>query len=121
MKKIILSLVALSTLTLVACGPSKTYTTIETAQKTAMADLDTVTVTSSINTIVDSWTTACTEATTANGAAKEDEAQKITDLNTALQAKVTAKSDSLTQILIQQMTLIEDISEPAEVESTPAK
>ncbi|MEG0655451.1 MAG: hypothetical protein RR465_00300, partial [Mucinivorans sp.] len=65
MKKILLSLVALSTVALVACGPSKTYTSIEAATKTAMTDLDTVTVASSVATIANTWSAACSDATAA--------------------------------------------------------
>lgn len=123
MKKILLSLLALSAVVLVACGPSKTYTAIETATKTAMTDLDTVTTATSVATIANNWATACSDAKTATGELKGEEATKVADLGAALQTKVTAKSDSLTQILIQQMTVVEEVvADPAaETAATPAK
>lgn len=116
MKKTLLSLLAVSAM-LVACGPSKTYVALETATTEATVALDTVTSPSSVATIADNWTTVCAETIAANGELKGEEVTKFTDLQTALQSKVSAKSDSLSQLLIQQMEVI-NIEEPIEGETT---
>lgn len=118
MKKTLLSLLALSTVVLVACGPSKSYVAIEKATTEATAALDTVTCPASVATIAANLGTVCAEATAANGVVEGEEATKLADLAAAFQAKATAKSDSLTQILIQQMTVVEEVVEPAEAVAT---
>ena len=115
MKKTVLSLLALSAV-LVACGPSKTYVALEKATTDATVALDTVTSPMSVATIASTWSTACADAIAANGELKGDEATKFADLQTALQNKVSVKSDSLSQVLIQQMTVVE-VAEPAEGEA----
>lgn len=110
MKKTLLSLLALSAM-LVACGPSKTYVVLDEATTTATLALDTVSSPMAVVTITQAWHTACSDAVAANGELKGEELTKFTDLQTALQGKVTAKSDSLSQILIEQMTVV-NVDEP---------
>lgn len=114
MKKILLSLLALSAVVLVACGPTATFSAIEKANNDATAQLDTATATASVAAIMAAYETAVADATTTNGELKGEEATKATDLAAALQTKAMSISDSLTQIMIQQMitksdsTLVEE-------------
>lgn len=115
MKKVLLSLLALSTVALVACGPSKTYSEVEKATSAAIAQLDTVTSAGAVQTVIATWSTAVSDATTANGEVKGEEATKIADLTTSLQTKAASKSDSLTKIMLeQQMVVIEEAVPAAE-------
>lgn len=108
MKKILLSLLALSAVVLVACGPSATFTAIEKANADATTQLDSVTTAASIAAIMATYETAIADATTTNGELTAEEAPKAAELATALQTKAIAISDSLTQIMIQQMIATSD-------------
>lgn len=106
MKKILFSLLALS-VALVSCGPSKTYVAVEEATAIAMTALDTVSAPSSVVEIASNWSAVCGDAIASNGELKGEEVSKFMDMQIALQGKVTLKSDSLSRLLIQQMTIIE--------------
>lgn len=113
MKKTVLSLLTLSAV-LVSCGPTKTYVALEEATTCASAALDTVSSPMAVATIAKNWSLTCADLMASNGELKGEEVAQFTELQMALQQKVTQKSDSLAQLLIQKMTLIQP-SEPLTV------
>lgn len=99
MKKVLLSLVALSAVALVACGPSKSFTETEKAVNEACAQLDAVTSIDQIATIGGEFETKCAAIVTANGdKMSETETAKIEEITAAMVAKLQVKADSLNQI-----------------------
>lgn len=97
MKKVLLSLLTLSAVVLVACGPSKAYTTAQTATNNAMEQLATVADQAALAAIQTQWTEAVVDASTLQG----DEAVQFTELAATFTSAVQAKADSLNQVALE--------------------
>lgn len=103
MKKTFLSLFALVALTLVACGPSKAYTSTADYMNSQMAKLDSVQTFDELVAFQAAFVEGGKEITNANNLAGEElTEQEDADLN-ALAAKLTEKMQAKVQELAPSM------------------
>lgn len=101
MKKALLSLLSLSAIVLVACGPSKAYVASEAAANDAMAKLETVSDMAQVPTIMNEYTTQIETIATENGALAGDEATKFSEVANKVAALAQVKADSLNKVAME--------------------
>lgn len=100
MKKVLLSLLALSTVALVACGPSKTYVAVESASTAAMEQLNGTVDSAALVSIQTTWTEAIVAAE-AEAPLTGEEATKAGELKASVATSIAAKADSLAAVAAQ--------------------
>lgn len=98
MKKALLSILTLSAIVLVACGPSKAYTASEAAANDAIAKIEAAASVEEINTVMADYSAQIETATAENGAMSEAEATKFAEVLTNLTTVSSTKLDSLNQV-----------------------
>lgn len=101
MKKVLLSLLALSAVVLVACGASKTYVAVEKATTEAMAQVATATDLTVLGEIQNKWSADVAAAQT-DAPLTGEELTKFNTLTSTFDSVLKVKADSLTKVAMEQ-------------------